>query len=851
MLGSRKVVRWWFVALLAGVLPLRAADTGTVDGRLTRTDGAPLAGVSVSVGDLPPTITDSAGRFLVGGVPAGKVTVVLRAGDYSETIADLEVAANRSAHLERTLDWQLSFAETITVFSASRETERITEAPAAVTLIPAEDIEREASSGQLPKLLEFTPGAEVTQSGLYDFNFNVRGFNSSLNRRVATLVDGREPSVPFLGAQEWAAISFPLDDLARIELVRGPSAALYGANASSGVLNLVTKRPRDSEGGMVRLTGGELSTFNADLRWAGHLGGNWYGKLVGGARNSGDFTVSRTAATGVEYAVPCTVRGQTDCLPVEAVPLKPLDDDQISFGSARIDRYGPESGLFTLEGGTADVKGPVFQTGIGRVQLVDVQRPWARANVSTLHWNALVAATNRHAPKQTALGTGINLALDEERWKGELQTNWDLFAGKARVVAGVSYQNDRVDSADDDGPLRPRRFGKEKNFFDDSFNLHNLKQTLLFEKVTADFTGLYSQFDWNATDRLKLVLAARYDDSTLFDPQFSPKGALVFSINPEHTLRVTYNEAFQVPNYSEYFLQAETRPRIQLAQLEQFCLLDGIPCGFDVDYKIGENLALDQTPDTLALALGNSSLKPEEVKTWEAGYAGIFGGRAFLTVDYYRSENKNFVTDLLPQLGTALGRVNPNFPAYQIPAGLTPEHQAQLAAALQSALGPLRPFLSTNLDGTPILALASYTNFGQVDTQGVDVGFNWYFTNAWTLALSYSWFDFKIKDSRPGLDQLLLPNSPENKVSASLGYAGQRFDASLSGRWVDTFRWVVGPFQGDVKAYTVLDVVANYRISEHFELGLNVANALDKTHWEAFGGDILGRRVLGSLAFRW
>src|SRR5690606_33401083 len=141
-------------------------------------------------------------------------------------------------------------------YSASRRAERVTEAPAAVSVIPAAEIAREASHGQLPKLLEFTPGAQVTQSGIYDFNFNTRGLNSSLNRRVAVIIDGREPSVPFLGSQEWASVSFPLDDLEQAEFVRGPSAALYGANASSGVLNLLTRRPRGSEGGLVRLAGG-------------------------------------------------------------------------------------------------------------------------------------------------------------------------------------------------------------------------------------------------------------------------------------------------------------------------------------------------------------------------------------------------------------------------------------------------------------------------------------------------------------------------------------------------------------------------------------------------------------------
>jgi len=132
------------------------------------------------------------------------------------------VAEGAEARLDGSFDWQPVYAESITVVSASRRAERVTEAPAAITVIAAPEIERIASHGQLPKVVEFTPGVSVTQSGLYDFNLNTRGFNSSLNRRVAVLMDGREPSVPFLGAQEWASVSFPLDDIEQAELVRDP-----------------------------------------------------------------------------------------------------------------------------------------------------------------------------------------------------------------------------------------------------------------------------------------------------------------------------------------------------------------------------------------------------------------------------------------------------------------------------------------------------------------------------------------------------------------------------------------------------------------------------------------------------
>ncbi|HSM15194.1 MAG TPA: TonB-dependent receptor, partial [Thermoanaerobaculia bacterium] len=416
---ARRVAGFLVGWTMAGAL--LAAD-GRVVGRITDAAGAGVAGVRIELtGGLGlATETDTAGEYALEPVPPGRHEISFRSGEW-HAHQTVEVPDGGEARADRTFG-SADFAETITVFSASRRVERVTEAPAAVTIVSAEEIERRASTGQVPKLLEFTPGAQITQSGVYDFNFNTRGFNSSLNRRVAVLVDGREPSVPFLGSQEWASVSFPLDDLEQVELLRGPAAALYGANAASGVLNLITKRPRGTEGGLVRLAAGELSTVNGDARWAGKLGGSWYGKLVGGLRQSGDFTVSRRGQA--EYSIPCTMRGQTDCLPQEAVPLDPEDDDDVKFLSGRVDRYvDGDRGLLTLEGGWADVSGPVFQTGIGRVQLVDVERQWQRANFSTQHFNVLLTRNVRDAPEQTALSTGNNLALDEESWKGEIQTN--------------------------------------------------------------------------------------------------------------------------------------------------------------------------------------------------------------------------------------------------------------------------------------------------------------------------------------------------------------------------------------------------------------------------------------------
>ena len=309
----------------------------------------------------------------------------------------------------------------------------------------------------------------------------------------------------------------------------------------------------------------------------------------------------------------------------------------------------------------------------------------------------------------------------------------------------------------------------------------------------------------------------------------SPKGSLVYAFDPSHSVRFTYNEAFQVPNYSEFFLQTDAAAPVNLSGLNAVCAQFGVNCGFGV---------------TRVMALGNKDLKLERIKTVEVGYKGILAGRALLTLDYYKSRSSNFVTDLLPQLGTPLGRVNPNFGPWQGPANLP-----AAAAAAVRALAP--GILSNNVDGSNILAAVSYANFGDVDTQGLELGLSYYFLPGWKSAFNYSWFDFTVKNQLPGFDTLLLPNSPAHTASFALGYTQGPFEVNFSVRHVNDFAWGVGPFQGTVLAYASADVTAHYNLTKHLVVGLNVANLFDNQHWESFGGDLLRRRALTSLQWGW
>jgi iron complex outermembrane receptor protein len=803
--------------VLPGLGTAAAQQSGRLEGKVTRPDGAGLAGVSVRIDPLDQVVlTDASGAYAFADVPAGTYNLTFSLVDHSAQEAGVEVAAGGTRTVDKKVDWDVSFAEMITVTSVSRREERITEAPAAVNVISEQQIERESSSGQVPKLLEFTPGVDFTQSGLYDFNFNTRGFNSSLNRRILTLIDGRDPSVPFLGSQEWAAISFPMDELASVELVRGPGSALYGANAYSGVLNMVTKSPRGTEGGKIRLTGGELNTARADFRYAAALGAGFYGKVVGGYQKSDDFTVSRRVSP--EYSVFCTVRGQTNCLPREAVPLA-KDEDKIGFGGLRLDKYLTNSAVLTLEGGTANLEGPVFQTGIGRVQVTDVKRPWYRLNFNLPHWNFLGYYDERNAKNQVALSSNGHLFEESSNLHGEVQGNVGFARDKGFLVGGLAYHRQHIDTANDQGV-----------------------QTLMGQPHTEHQEAAFAQVEYSLTASLKAVVAARVDKSTLHDTQTSPKASLVWAVNPNHTLRLTYNEAFQVANYSEFFLQAPTvlpgttTSALDLSAIERALgpLLGGTGLGFS------------RIP---VLALGNKDLTVEKIKTYEIGYNGILGPKAYLTIDYYQSKLDNFITDLLPNVSAA-GRTNPNFGAYAPPSSLPAPVQAAILNALRANLpATLFPLLSNLPNGQPIVALASYTNFGKVDTQGADIALNYYVSDRWLVDASYSWFDFDVKQQAVG--DRLLPNAPENKVNLGLTYTGDKAAGSVKYRWVDGFPWAAGIFVGDIPSYSVVDLSASYRLTPNWELGVDVSNLLDKEHWQSFGGDLLKRRALAHVTFSW
>ena len=132
--------------------------------------------------------------------------------------------------------------------------------------------------------------------------------------------------------------------------------------------------------------------------------------------------------------------------------------------------------------------------------------------------------------------------------------------------------------------------------------------------VKTNAYGEYAQLAYDVSDRLRVFGGARYDKSDLFSSQFSPRLGLVFALQPTQTLRLSVSRGFQAPTEEQRYLVHDVAAPAQLATVEQICSLQGVPCGFDLDFKPGEDLTLDTTPDTRIVAMGNRDLDVETVK---------------------------------------------------------------------------------------------------------------------------------------------------------------------------------------------------------------------------------------------
>jgi iron complex outermembrane recepter protein len=173
-------------------------------------------------------------------------------------------------------DLSLEELANIPVTSVSKHPESLADAPASIFVITAEDIRRSGAT-RLPEALRLAPNLEVAQSNASSYAISARGFNSTTANKLLVLIDGRIVYTPLFSGVFWDAQDVMLEDVERIEVISGPGATLWGANAVNGVINVITRRSSDTQGALAYVRAGNLE--------------RGYGARYGGAMGDGSYRV--------------------------------------------------------------------------------------------------------------------------------------------------------------------------------------------------------------------------------------------------------------------------------------------------------------------------------------------------------------------------------------------------------------------------------------------------------------------------------------------------------------------------------------------------------------------------------
>ena len=400
-----------------------------------------------------------------------------------------------------------STVEEVIVVTASRVEQPLAEAPAAISVLTAKDIEQ-IPADDMGDLLRNVPGMNVTQTSARDINMTARGSTNTLSTSQLVLLDGRSIYLDFFGFVMWDFLPVNFSEIKQIEAVRGPGSAVWGANAMSGVVNLITKKPKEMVGTSLLAGGGEIGTAYGSVTHAGVSGKLGYKVSAG--------YYEQDAYDRKEYAGIPPYENQGTSQP--KVDLR-FDYDQT------------QDSTLTFGAGYAGTDGLVY-SGIG---------PFAIDSGSDLSY--VKADWNRRALRISAFANFLD--ADSQNL---------VSRGLNGQPLGFKFTTDtyNLDASNTSVVGMHNIFTYGGNYRHSSFDLEIAPQG-----TEKDEWGVFLQDEILFGDKVRWLIGGRYDDIDPLDHGvFTPRTSLLISPSPAHTFRLSYNEAFRTPSVINSYLDA-------------------------------------------------------------------------------------------------------------------------------------------------------------------------------------------------------------------------------------------------------------------------------------------------------
>jgi outer membrane receptor protein involved in Fe transport len=490
------------------------------------------------------------------------------------------------------------YEETVVV-SASKVEQKLVNAPSTITVLGSQLIANSPSQS-FADLMRSVPGLNVTQISARDVNMTSRGATSSLATGQLTLLDGRSVYLDFFGFVMWDFLPVNFGEIKQIEVIRGPASAVWGANALNGVVNVITKSPREIQGTTATLGFGGFSRPDSDT--CVESDGDECGTSI--------FYVSGTHAQAVNdrWAFKLSAGAYTQDpmtrptgnIPNGLVPPTPypayqnLGTTQPKF-DARFDYDHPDGQQrWTFGGGVAGTDG-IMHSGIGPFDINSGSiLGYFKAGYSKGARKAqfFTNILNGEATNLLARGlTGAFLPFDFKT------STFDVEYGDSQTYAARHVLS----------------YGGNVRY--SSFDL-----TIAPEADSRTEGGIYLQDDIFLSDLFRLVAGGRVDFFSNINTVFSPRVAFMVKPHVDHTFRVSYNRAYRSPSV--------INENLDVTILNQATLPP--PIGL-VTFPIH--------------AVGNTDIDKESLDAYEIGYSGFVAERATLSAAFYVnnvSENINF-----------------------------------------------------------------------------------------------------------------------------------------------------------------------------------------------------------------
>jgi iron complex outermembrane receptor protein len=473
-------------------------------------------------------------------------------------------------------DMSLEQLMDVEVVSASRQAQKMTELSAPVSVITAEDIHYSGLTN-IPEILQFTPGMDVVQIDRNRFAVGVRGLHDFISDRTLTLVNGRIADSPLFGGSEFYRLPVLLEDIDRIEVVRGPGGAAWGANAFTGVINIITKKPQDTLGGFASTRVSEFGDTYTHLRWA-QKDGKWTWRTSAGYEN---YKSSDDAGAG---AYRSTVPALNPLMGFNSFYAqdswqKLRSDSEAIYDYSDTTRMSFGLGYCHAEGGDYEFGGYYPMDRAWN----ETARPYTRLEhdfgndrSGYLQWFGNFASTD--APSVATYASAENDI--------EGQLNFKL-GDRHTLSTGGNFRFIRLNVE----PQSPRQI------------------VFLNEPYDDQLAGLFAIDRWTATDRLTLEgqIRGEWYSETQTDWSTRLTGLYAVDEQKDHTLRLSFAKAFRSPLAS---LREAQTSRVSLAPL-------GLPglWAFNV--------------------LPAGDLVNEETWALEAGYTGRLAEGVTLRADTY------------------------------------------------------------------------------------------------------------------------------------------------------------------------------------------------------------------------